>query len=77
MKFKSGWNNRVLVVDDDENIHQDFEETLKPNLTSATTDNMAKVFGSETDKSFLPDFEILHARSGKEAYDDNKRVSEK
>ncbi len=72
MKFKSGWNNRVLIVDDDENIHQDFDEMLKPSATSAAADNIAKAFGSGTDESFLPDFDILHARSGKEAYDEIK-----
>ena len=30
MEFKDGWNNRVLVVDDQEEIHQDFEEMLSP-----------------------------------------------
>ncbi len=29
---------------------------------------LAKAFGSDVDQSFLPDFELLHARSGKEAY---------
>ncbi len=68
MKFKDGWNNRILVVDDEENIHKDFDQTLKPNLTSTITDDMAKAFGSNEEKSFLPEFEILHARSGEEAY---------
>jgi two-component system response regulator AtoC len=76
MKFKSGWNNRVLVVDDEENIHQDLDEMLKPGLSSATTDDMVKAFGSHADKTFLPNFEMLHAKSGKEAYDKVKESLE-
>jgi len=69
MKFKREWNNRILVVDDQENIHQDIEEMLKPGLIDTTADNLAKVFGSEVDLDFLPDFDIIHAKSGNEAYD--------
>jgi len=73
MKFKEGWNNRILVVDDEENIHKDFDQTLKSNLTSTITDDMAKAFGSNEEKSFLPEFEIFHARSGEEAYNKIKQ----
>lgn len=67
MKFKDGWNNRVLIVDDQEEIHQDFEEMLNPSITRSSTDDLAKVFNSDADNSFLPEFELLHAKSGKEA----------
>ncbi len=82
MKFKDGWNNRVLIVDDHENIHQDIEEMLKPNISRTITDSLAKVFGSNIDENFLPDFELLHALNGKTAYemiqqsiDDNKPIA--
>lgn len=82
MEFKHGWNNRVLIVDDHENIHQDIEEMLKPNLSKSITDSLAKVFGSNVEENFLPDFELLHAMNGKMAYeiikqsiDDNKPIA--
>ncbi|MYE89094.1 response regulator [Candidatus Poribacteria bacterium] len=69
MEFKKDWNYRVLVVDDQREIHQDFEEMLTPGATGASTDDLADAFASEVDESFLPKFELLHARSGAEAYD--------
>ena len=69
MEFKKNWNYRVLVVDDQREIHQDFEEMLTPGLTGASTDDLAAVFDSEVDESFLPQFTLFHARSGAEAYD--------
>ena len=73
MEFKKDWNYRVLIVDDQEEIHQDFEEMLTPGLAEASTDDLAEAFASEVDESFLPDFELLHARSGAEAYETIKR----
>ena len=69
MDFKKDWNYRVLVVDDQREIHQDFDEMLTPGLTGSSTDDLAEAFASEVDESFLPKFELLHARSGAEAYD--------
>ena len=69
MEFKKDWNYRVLVVDDQQEIHRDFEEMLTPGLTGASTDDLAEAFASEVDESFLPKFQLLHARSGAEAYD--------
>ena len=69
MEFKKDWNYRVLVVDDQQEIYQDFEEMLTPGLTGASTDDLAEAFASEVDESFLPKFKLLHARSGAEAYD--------
>lgn len=68
MKFDHGWNNRVLIVDDQEEIHQDFEEMLNPFKSDTSTDDLAKAFESYVDESFLPEFDLLHAMSGKEAY---------
>jgi Nif-specific regulatory protein len=76
MKLKDGWNNRILVVDDEENIHQDLEEMLKTSLNQTTVDDLAKAFGSNIDEGFLPKLEILHAKSGKEAYEKVKNALE-
>ena len=69
MELKKDWNYRVLVVDDQREIHQDFEEMLTPGAVGASTDDLAEAFTSEVDESFLPKFTLLHARSGMEAYD--------
>jgi len=76
MKLKDGWNNRILVVDDEENIHQDLEEMLRMSLNQTTADDLAKAFGSNTDESFLPELEIFHEKSGKEAYEKVKNAIE-
>ncbi len=69
MESRDSWNNRVLIVDDQEEIHDDFEEILKPSLSGSSTDELAKSFISEVDDNFLPEFELFHARSGEEAYE--------
>ena len=76
MEFKKDWNYRVLVVDDQREIHQDFEEMLTPGLTGASTDDLAETFTSEVDESFLPKFQLLHARGGAEAYEKIKTAIE-
>ncbi len=68
MNFNDGWNNRVLIVDDQIEIHQDFEEMLNPSKVSSLTDDLARVFNSIVDESFLPKFELIHAMNGKEGY---------
>ncbi len=67
MKPNNSWNYRVLVVDDQEEIHNDFEEMLTSGLTKRATDELAAAFVSQSDKSFLPQFELSHATSGEEA----------
>ena len=72
MESKEHWNYRVLIVDDEAGIHSDFKDMLNPNRTQALTDQLAEALldeGSENKTSFLPDFELLHATSGEEAYD--------
>ncbi len=73
MNFKDGWNNRVLIADDQKGIHQDFEEMLKPSLIKPSTSHLAMAFNSEVSESFLPEFELLHAENGAEAH---KRIKE-
>ena len=69
MELGNGWNNRILIVDDQDDIHRDFEEMLKPGLIKASTDDLATAFDSDMDEDFLPEFALLHARSGKEAHE--------
>ena len=59
-------NNRVLIVDDQPDIHDDFTEMLKPGRTGASTD-LASAFISEPGGALLPAFELLHAANGEEA----------
>ena len=41
MKSNNSWNYRVLIVDDQEEIHNDFEEMLASGLTKRATDELA------------------------------------
>ena len=73
MGLKTDWNNRILVVDDQEDIHDDLEDMLNFNSMRAAenskseTDALVDLFLDESKKSYLPDFEILHAVSGEQA----------
>ena len=72
MELKENWNYRVLIVDDEDGIHSDFEDMLNPNGTQTLTDQLAEVLLDEdlqNRNAFLPPFELLHATSGEEAYD--------
>ena len=61
-------NNRVLVVDDQHEIHDDFEEMLRPTYAQpATADDLAAAFVDQEETPFLPEFELLHASTGEEA----------
>ena len=60
-------NNRVLIVDDQKDIHDDFEEMLKPRRASSA-DELAAAFLTEEQRNFLPEFELLHAADGEEAF---------
>ena len=67
MKLEEHENNRVLIVDDQKEIHDDFVEMLTSSSGWRATDHLATTFLDEEDKSFLPNFELLHARGGEEA----------
>ena len=69
MELSDHENRRVLIVDDQQEIHDDFEEMLKPSLTTAATDELAAAFTPREREVFLPEFELLHAISGEEAYE--------
>ena len=71
MESNERWNYRVLVVDDEAGIHTDFQEMLNPSGAQTLTDNLAAMLLDEEaeDKAdFLPNFELLHATGGEEAY---------
>ena len=59
-------NNRILVVDDQQDIHDDFVEMLKPD-GNRSTDDLAAAFTAEEAKPFLPEFALSHAMSGEDA----------
>ena len=67
MKSNDSWNYRVLIVDDQEEIHNDFEEMLASGSTKRATDELAAAFVAQSDKPVLPQFELSHATSGEEA----------
>ena len=68
MEFRDHGNRRVLIVDDQKEIHDDFVEMLKPRFMKTATDELAAAFTLRENKAFLPEFELLHATSGEEAY---------
>ena len=67
MKSNDSWNYRVLIVDDQEEIHNDFEEMLASGVSKRATDELAAAFVAQSDKPVLPQFELSHAASGEEA----------
>ena len=69
MNFDNLRNRRVLIVDDQKEIHDDFAEMLRPRFMETVTDDLASAFTQQKDESFLPEFELLFANSGEEAYE--------
>ncbi len=59
---------RILVVDDNPNIHNDFKKILMPPQSPTTLSRLkSKVFGSsETEENTLPHFEINCANQGQD-----------
>ena len=65
------FNARVLVVDDQEEIHIDFQEILGEKNRKAASDDLADTFlpiDPKRSEPYLPSFELTHASSGDEAY---------
>ena len=58
-------NRRVLIVDDQAEIHDDFDEILSPDLIAMANN----VFGPPDGGAGLPAFELSHAMSGADACD--------
>src|SRR3984957_14153909 len=71
MKIIPNQNRRILVIDDNQSIHEDFKKILGGK--KAVTDNMAEaeaaLFGDETLRVVLPEFQIDSAFQGQEGLD--------
>ena len=67
MKPTNYENNRVLIVDDQREIHDDFTEMLR--IAKPSSDDLSAAFVREEEENFLPEFELLHANNGEEAYE--------
>lgn len=65
-------NTRVLIVDDQDEIHIDFQEMLVLNNQEIISDDLVEAFLPEgpQDRAFrFPSFQLSHASSGDEAYE--------
>ena len=66
-------NTRILIVDDQREIHDDFVEMLRPVFAEpAADDDLAAAFvpaERQEAEPFLPKFELLHASTGEQACD--------
>ena len=65
------FNTRVLIVDDQAEIHSDFQDILSKADSKATSDDLADAFlpvDSGNNTTYIPTFELTHASSGDEAY---------
>ena len=60
-------NNRVLIVDDQPEIHDDFTEMLKFGWPNAATNDLAVDFITEPSAAFLPELQLFHATDGEKA----------
>src|SRR5262245_56140976 len=65
-------NHRILVVDDNEAIHADFEKILRPPVATGATqvDTLAaSLFGEVAAEGPQVEFALTHALQGQEALD--------
>ena len=62
-------NPRVLIVDDQADIHDDFDEMLGGDPSGALTAELAHMFLDEARGPLAANFELLHATSGEAAVD--------
>jgi len=69
MEAKDRMNRRVLIVDDQQEIHEDFSEVLEHNPSETRSDEFAASFGDSERTASMQRFELLHATSGQEAID--------
>ena len=67
MEIKDHENKRVLIADDQEEIHEDFEDIFKPEVEALATDTLASAFLEEDFGQLDWGFELLHAMSGEQA----------
>ena len=69
-------NNRVLIVDDQAEIHEDFKDILCAADEALSTDGLAAAFIDEERPAAFPSFELLHAATGEEALEIIRTASE-
>ena len=67
MEIKDHENKRVLIADDQKEIHEDFEDIFKPEVEALATDTLASAFLEEDFGQLDWGFELLHATSGEQA----------
>ena len=66
-EFMNLTNNRVLIVDDQPEIHRDFSELLRPRFAKTTSDHLAAMFEPEEPQRLMPNIELIDATSGEQA----------
>ena len=69
MEFAAQHSNRVLIVDDQPDIHWDFREMLTPGQVATIVDDLVTPFDDQPGTTLLPTFELFHATQGEEACD--------
>ena len=69
MEAKDCMNRRVLIVDDQQEIHDDFSEVLGLNPLESRSDEFAASFVDSERAPNRQGFDLLHATSGQEAVD--------
>ena len=69
-------NNRILIIDDNPEIHADFRKVLAtPSPVTGALDNvMAQFFGASTTSAVAAEFELDSCYQGKEGLDQVKRA---
>ena len=55
MQGKGLTNRRVLVVDDQQEVHDDFDEMLQSGAARSRADELAAAFLTESRRTFLPE----------------------
>ena len=76
MEIKDHENRRVLIADDQQEIHEDFEDIFKPDSEALATDQLASAFLEEDFRQLDWGFDLLHATSGEQACEIIKREKE-
>ncbi len=59
-------NNRILIIDDNKSIHEDFNKILQPHKISQSLEQMNSLLVGKRKLSLLPDFELDYALQGDE-----------
>ena len=76
MEIEDHENRRVLVADDQQEIHEDFEDIFKPDAEALATDTLAPAFLEEDFRQLDWELELVHATSGEQACEMIKTAKE-